>query len=302
MSTPPPALSVVIGSNGSPGSVERCLAALEPQRDRSEVIVCEPQASPAAVRERFGWATWLELPGALVPELWREGIDRAPRADRGADDLSDGAGRRLAGDAARRARPARRRRRRDRPGQAPASCRLGGVLLRYAKDMRPFEPHATVDLPGDNASYKRELLGHARPVPRRVLGAGRAPAAGRGGRRALAVAAARRPPGALGRRACLRLPARAPRARARAPARRALLAPAQSRRRARGPARPGSARAARAADGVRARPSPRPGFALAAVDPVVRRRLGHGRGARAPRRAARGPRSPPSRHASRAPN
>ena len=77
MSEPERGLTIVVASNGSAGSVERCLSALEDQREGAEVIVCEPQASPPEVRERFGWAEWLELPGALVPELWREGIDRA---------------------------------------------------------------------------------------------------------------------------------------------------------------------------------------------------------------------------------
>src|SRR5437588_12517845 len=72
-----PALSIVVGSNGAPASVEACLAALEPQVDGAEVLVCEPEASSLAVRERFPFARFLERPGALVPALWRDGIDAA---------------------------------------------------------------------------------------------------------------------------------------------------------------------------------------------------------------------------------
>jgi hypothetical protein len=161
-----PALSVVIGSNGSAGSVERCLAALEPQRDGAEVIVCEPRASPARARERFGWATWLELPGALVPELWREGIDRArgrivaltispmvPAPDWVATLLAEHAQRDAVAGAID-------------PGEGLRLADWAEYFCRYAKDMRPFEPHATVDLPGDNASYKRELLERTRELYR----------------------------------------------------------------------------------------------------------------------------------------
>ncbi|MGI8593482.1 MAG: glycosyltransferase [Solirubrobacteraceae bacterium] len=161
-----PVLTVVVGSNGSPGSVERCLAALEPQRDGAQVIVCEPTASPPAVQERFGWAQWLEQPGALVPELWREGIDRsagrivaltispmepapdwlnAILAEHGRHDAVAGA---------------------IETGERLRLVDWAEYFCRYAKDMRPFEPHETVDLPGDNATYKRELLERTRELYR----------------------------------------------------------------------------------------------------------------------------------------
>jgi len=161
-----PALTVVVGSNGSPGSVERCLAAIERQRDGAQVIVCEPAASPDEVRERFGWAQWLERPGALVPELWREGIDRAegrivaltispmePAPDWLSTILSEhGRHDAVAGAIE--------------PGKRLRLADWAEYFCRYAKDMRPFEPHETVDLPGDNASYKRELLERTRELYR----------------------------------------------------------------------------------------------------------------------------------------
>ena len=72
------ALSVVVGSNGAPGSVERFLEAVAPQIDDDvEVLVCEPAASADGVRLRFPAVRFLERAGALVPELWRDGIDEA---------------------------------------------------------------------------------------------------------------------------------------------------------------------------------------------------------------------------------
>jgi len=59
-------LSIVIGSNGAPASVESCLAALEPQVDGAEVLVCEPEASPPEVRECFPFARFLERPGGGI--------------------------------------------------------------------------------------------------------------------------------------------------------------------------------------------------------------------------------------------
>jgi hypothetical protein len=161
-----PDVTVVIGSNGAAGAVERCLAALEPQRSGAEVIVCEPEASPPELRERFGWACFLEHPGALVPRLWSEGIElaRAPflaltiapmipapdwlatiRAQLERHEVVAGA-----------IDPAPRLRLAD----------WAEYLCRYAKDMRPFEAHVCRDLPGDNAAYRRELLVRARELYR----------------------------------------------------------------------------------------------------------------------------------------
>ena len=55
-----PTLSIVVGSNGAPGSVEACLAALAGQVDGAEVIVCEPSASPRELQGRFPFARFLE--------------------------------------------------------------------------------------------------------------------------------------------------------------------------------------------------------------------------------------------------
>ena len=52
------------------------------------------------------------------------------------------------------------------PGDGLRLADWAEYFCRYAKDMRPFNAHATVDLPGDNASYKRELLERTRDLYR----------------------------------------------------------------------------------------------------------------------------------------
>jgi hypothetical protein len=159
-------VSVVVGSNGAAGSVEACLLALEAQRDGAEVIVAEPEPSPERVRERFPWARFETSPGALVPELWRDGIDRssgeivaltispmqpAPdwletvRARLGEDVVVAGA------------------------IEAGPGLRLvdwAEYFCRYARDMRPFPRHECAEIPGDNCAYRRELLDGTRDLYR----------------------------------------------------------------------------------------------------------------------------------------
>jgi hypothetical protein len=161
-----PALSIVVGSNGAPASVEACLAALEPQVDGAEVLVCEPEASPAAVRERFPFARFLERRGAVVPALWRDGIDAssgrivaltispmepAPdwvetiREELERVDVVAGA---------------------IDPGEELRLSDWAEYFCRYARDMLPFAARASADLPGDNAAYRREALEQTRALYR----------------------------------------------------------------------------------------------------------------------------------------
>lgn len=152
-----PELSVVVGSTGAPGALERCLAALEGQLDGVEVIVCGPDAGPS-VRERFPFVVWYPQEGALVPELWRDGI-RASRGELVALTIAPMTPAADWVDSLRRVLKAC-----DAVGGAiePAS-RLGLVdgaeyLCRYGRDMLPFPPTASLDLAGDNAGYRRALL------------------------------------------------------------------------------------------------------------------------------------------------
>lgn len=159
-----PAVSIVIGSNGAPGSVEGCLAALEHQREGVEVLVCEPQPTPEEVRGRYPWARFLERPGALVPLLWRDGID-ASRGEvvaltispmRPAPDWVATIRRRLAAEPVLAGAID--------PGSGLRLSDWAEYFCRYAKDMRPFPEHETADLPGDNCAYRRDALDRAHDV------------------------------------------------------------------------------------------------------------------------------------------
>jgi hypothetical protein len=141
-------ISVVIGSNGAPGSVDACLAALSPQVEEGvEVIVRDRQ-------------------GALVPELWRDGIDAATgdvvcltiSVMRPAADWLKTA-RRLSAEASAVGGAIE-------PGENLRLRDWGEYFCRYARDMPPFVPRETVDLPGDNAVYTREALAATRDVYR----------------------------------------------------------------------------------------------------------------------------------------
>jgi hypothetical protein len=159
-----PALSIVIGSNGAPGSVERCLQALEPQLDGAEVVVCEPAASSEQVRRRFPNAQFRERPGALVPELWRDGIE-VSSGDLVALTISP---MRPAADwvATLRARLAE-----DEvvagaidPCEGLRVADWAEYFCRYAHDMRPFARREDPAIPGDNCGYRRDLLERTREL------------------------------------------------------------------------------------------------------------------------------------------
>jgi hypothetical protein len=153
-----PAVTVVIGSNAPPERLAACLEALEPQRDGVEVLVQEGQPSPAELRERFPWADFAAAAERLVPEHWRDGIDRASgeivaltiaqmipapdwiaamRALHSDHDVVGGA---------------------IEPGPGLRLVDWGEYFCRYSRDMPPFEPADNVELAGDNAAYKRSLL------------------------------------------------------------------------------------------------------------------------------------------------
>jgi len=153
-----PALSVVIGSTAPPKRLGACLAALAPQVDGVEVLVHETIESPAALRERFPWARFTTTPGALVPHLWRDGIDMArgevvaltigpmrPAPDWIASIRAATADHDAIGGAIE-------------PADGLPLVDLAEFLCRYARDMRPFEAHENVDIPGDNAAYRVTAL------------------------------------------------------------------------------------------------------------------------------------------------
>lgn len=153
-----PTLTVVIGSSAPPERLDACLAALAPQVDGVEVLVHEAVASDAALRARYPWARFTTSDGALVPHLWRDGIDAAtgdvvaltigpmrPAPDWIASIHEAMADHHAIGGAIE-------------PAEGLPLRDLGEFLCRYARDMLPFEPHDNVDIPGDNAAYRRSAL------------------------------------------------------------------------------------------------------------------------------------------------
>jgi hypothetical protein len=153
-----PTLTVVIGSTAPPERLGACLGALESQVEGVEVLVHESVASPPDMRERFPWARFTTSPGALVPHLWRDGIDAASGESvaltigpmQPAPDWIESIRRALIEH--------------DAIGGAIEPARdlplvdLAEFLCRYARDMVPFEARENVDIPGDNAAYRRTAL------------------------------------------------------------------------------------------------------------------------------------------------
>lgn len=153
-----PTVTVVIGSNAPPESLAACLEALEPQRDGVEVLVQEGRPSPADLRDRFPWADFALAPDRLVPEHWRDGIDRAsgeivaltiapmiPAPDWIATIRRLHADHQVVGGAIE-------------PGPRLRLVDWGEYFCRYSRDMPPFEATGNVELAGDNAAYERSLL------------------------------------------------------------------------------------------------------------------------------------------------
>lgn len=151
-------LSVVIATTALESSLRCCLAALESQRDRIQLIVVGAEPSSEAVRAEFPWAEFHHISGALVPELWREGIARArgrivaltigqmvPASNWVESILLAHQEHDAVGGAID-------------PGHDLRPSDWAEFFCRYARDMAPFEPNDRDDLPGDNASYKRNLL------------------------------------------------------------------------------------------------------------------------------------------------
>lgn len=151
-------VTVVIGSNAPPDRLERCLAALEHQRDGVEVLVHESEPSPHELRARFPWARFTHAPDRLVPEHWRDGIDAAsgeivaltisqmiPAPDWIATIRRLHADHEVVGGAIE-------------PGEGLRLADWAEYFCRYSRDLPPFEANARVEPAGDNATYKHALL------------------------------------------------------------------------------------------------------------------------------------------------
>ena len=173
-----PTLSIVVGSNGATASVEACLAALEPQVNGAEVLVCEPEASPPELRERFPFARFVDRPGALVPALWRDGID----ASRGRFVALTISPMRPAADWVETIREQLERfdvvAGAVEPGERLRSSDWAEYFCRYSHDSLPFEPRVVVyqGRSAGAAAFVRQRLEHGREYGRR-RGAGAGAAA-----------------------------------------------------------------------------------------------------------------------------
>ena len=153
-----PDITVVVAGAAPETSLESCLAALESQRQGAQFLVVESQRSGDALRGHFPWAEFHHHPGALVPELWRDGIARArgrivaltigqmiPAPDWVSSIIRAHQEHDAVGGAID-------------PGPRLRPSDWAEYFCRYTRDMAPFEPTEHDELPGDNASYKRALL------------------------------------------------------------------------------------------------------------------------------------------------
>lgn len=125
--------------------MQACLAALAPQADGAEVIV-------------------QDRPGALVPELWRQGIEAASgqavaltiSVMRPAPDWVARIRERLAEDEVVAGAIE--------PGEGLRVVDWAEYFCRYARDMLPFARRQNPEIPGDNCAYRRELLDRTREI------------------------------------------------------------------------------------------------------------------------------------------
>ena len=152
-------VTVVIAASAPHANLAVALASLEPQLDANvDVIVCEAQPSDASLQDRFRWARFVTLVGALVPELWREGIDRSaadivaltiaqmtPASDWIATIRDEHRRAPVVGGAIE-------------PGAGLRVRDWAEYFCRYARDMLPFAGRDNPELPGDNAAYRRSVL------------------------------------------------------------------------------------------------------------------------------------------------
>lgn len=153
-----PTITVVVACVADPRGAFDCLRALGPQSGDAEVLVCSPHPVPSELRASFPEVAFHERRGALVPELWRDGIDLASGELVGltispmvpAPDWVATARRKAAdgGVVAGAIDPLE-----DLPLGDLAEC-----LSRYARDMTPFAAHVSAQIPGDNCVYPRQLL------------------------------------------------------------------------------------------------------------------------------------------------
>jgi len=147
-------LSIVVASRLSEGDEAACLAALAPQCVGAEVVLVRDAPAGPAVP----WAQVHVNPGAMVPELWADGLRRAagdvvaflattsiPDARFVADVVDHHrAGHLAVGGAIE-------------PGPAMGAADWAVYFCRYAPYMQPIDD-PLVEMAADNGSYRRQVL------------------------------------------------------------------------------------------------------------------------------------------------
>jgi hypothetical protein len=160
------ALSVVVVSFSPPTSLERCLASLVDQATAPDVEIVVVRATRTGdsacetVQQRFSSCRWLPAPvGETVPRMRAQGI-AAAQGDVIAlleDDCV------LDGHWCAAVLEAHRERwvavgGAVEPGPYTRALDWAVYLYEYGRFMLPFEAHPSAVLPGNNVSYKREVL------------------------------------------------------------------------------------------------------------------------------------------------
>lgn len=155
-----PALSIVLASRTGEGSIASCLEALEDQLDDDvELILVEDERSAETDLDVRRRTRRLLRPGGLVPELWSEGIRLAsgdlvgllaatvvPDPDWVALtlELHKGGAAAVGGGIE--------------PGNDMRLVDWAVFFCRYAPYAAPVDPNPSLEIAGDNASYRRDVL------------------------------------------------------------------------------------------------------------------------------------------------
>lgn len=161
----PPALSIVVASRTGDGSISSCLEGLAGQLDGGqlqgdvELIVVEDERSDRIELGDRHLARLVVRPGALVPELWSAGIHQATgrlvgllasTMVPGPDwvgltlKLHEGGAAAIGGGIE--------------PGAGMGIVDWAVFFCRYAPYMAPIRLDPSLEIAGDNASYRREVL------------------------------------------------------------------------------------------------------------------------------------------------
>jgi hypothetical protein len=157
-----PRVSIVIAAWPDAAGLSNCLGSLEAQRDEQmQVIAALTIDPPAELVTRFDWVQWLDpVADALIPNLWSKGMVVAsgevvaiiighfvPASDwlaqiRQAHRRLDSAG--IGGSID--------------PPRGGSAVDWATYFLRYSNYFKYEREQTVTDIPGDNASYKREAI------------------------------------------------------------------------------------------------------------------------------------------------